>query len=114
VQHSSCKSVAFANPLSHGRRTLLPSISPTVSDPLSTTLLRQSDLNHNSASLLDLEMVLSRISYGHIVAFPDAADVHIFRTTIASSQHSIASQENLLPGLGWWEDLLILLDHNHL
>jgi hypothetical protein len=57
-------------------------------------------------------MVLSWISHGHIVAFPDAADVHVFGTTIPLSQHSIVSQEDLL--LAGWNNLLILLDHNHL
>jgi hypothetical protein len=70
---------------SHTTRYPLPSKSPPVNDPFSTTLLRRGNLNHASALTLDLKMVLSGIGHGHIVAFPDAADVHVFGTTIASS-----------------------------
>jgi hypothetical protein len=52
--------------------------------------LRQDGLDVNPASPLDLEMIMSGISHGHIVAFPDAADMHVFRTTVAFSQHFVA------------------------
>jgi hypothetical protein len=71
VLQSSCKEVASVTSFYHQHRAML-------------------GMDVNPASPLDLEMILSGISHGHIVAFPDAADMHVFRTTVAFSQHFVA------------------------
>jgi hypothetical protein len=94
--------------IEHNQAT--PVVEAVYSKPsVATTLIRRDDVDVKSASSLHLEMVLSRISHGNIVAFPNAADVHVFRSTVDSCQHSITTLEEFVR----WEDLLVLLDHDY-
>jgi hypothetical protein len=76
---------------------------------VATTLIRRDDVDVKSVSLLHLEMILSGISHGNIVAFPNAADVHVFRSAVFYCQHPITTLEKIVQ----WEDLLVLLDHDY-